>query len=139
MIRGFCAALSVLAMGQVAMANDGAGSGGGCAVLDSREWSAWIDAMPGPDAKRTLHVRGLVDLPTPGFAPVWTVGPADRHAIPKQYFDLAFTPPDGMVAQVITTVEVHFETPAIYPQYRGLVIRCGDAVLAEIDEVIEAH
>ncbi|HRP12226.1 MAG TPA: hypothetical protein PLK37_14445, partial [Terricaulis sp.] len=37
---------------------------GNCAVIESSDWAAWINAMPGPGAQRTLIVTGRITLPT---------------------------------------------------------------------------
>lgn len=135
------AALGALtAAAPIALAQEGAGSGPGegsraCPVLASSQWSAWINAEPGPGATPTLIVQGEADLPTPGYAASWTIGPADRRLPPAQYIDLRFTPPDGMVAQVVTVEKLRFETPAVYPEYRAIIIRCGDKTLATISPV----
>lgn len=124
------------AQDDVAMAEDQNSS---CPVIDSRDWAAWVNAMPGPDAVRTLIVTGEVDMPTPGYSIDITLGPADRMMPPGQYLDLSVTPPDGMVAQVVTPMPVRFETPAVYPEYRKIVVRCGGTLLAEITDVPVAH
>ena len=109
-----------------------------CPVIDSSSWTAWVDAEPGPDAP-TLHVRGTVVLPTPGYDYAWRVGIADRALPPGQHMHLEFTPPDGPVAQVITTADVAYAGEAAYPEYRAIIIRCGDEKLAEIPDVPIAH
>ena len=119
-----------------AMADDQSTS---CPVIDSRDWAAWINAMPGPDAEPTLIVTGEIDLPTPDYTIEITLGPADRMMPPGQYLDLAASAPDGMVAQVVTPTPVRFETRAVYPEYRKVVVRCGDTLLAEITDVPTAH
>ena len=43
-----------------------------CPVYDSRDWSAWIDAEPPGPAR--LHIRGKVDLPTPGYTRIMANG-----------------------------------------------------------------
>ena len=110
-----------------------------CPVIDSRDWQAWINAMPGPDAKPMLIVIGEVDMPTPGYTIAITLGPMDRMMPPGQYLDLSATAPDGMVAQVVTPTPVRFETPAVYSEYRKIVVRCGGTLLAEITDVPTAH
>ena len=114
-------------------------SAAACPVLDSRDWTAWVNAMPGPDASATLIVEGVVDMPTPGFTFTWEAGMADRSAIPVQRLHLSAAPPDGMVAQVVTSESVRYEGPAIAKQYRGVTVMCGDAVIAEITDVTTAE
>ena len=110
-----------------------------CPVIESRNWSAWVNAMPGPDAKLTLHVTGEVDLPTPGYEVSWREGMADRSATPVQRLMLTLTPPEGMVTQVITTETVNYEGQALTKTYGGVIVMCGGAPLATIDAVVTAQ
>ena len=109
-----------------------------CPVYDSRDWRAWLDVAPSPDAVSKLHISGEVDLPTPGYTAQWTVGPADRAFPPAQRFMLSFTPPGGMVTQVITPTGVSLETDATYTSYRAIIVGCGDKVLVEITDIAVA-
>ena len=107
-----------------------------CPVIESSEWSAWIDAEPSATgANPQLHIRGNVVLPTPGYSAEWTAGPSDRAMPPGQRFTLSFSPPDGMVTQVITPMNVAYQGDAAYPEYRVIYIICGDEQLAEITEI----
>ena len=108
---------------------------GDCHVQGSRDWKAWIDAMPGPNRGRTLHIVGEVDLPTPGYATALTPGPADRAMPPGQRFSLTLTPPQGPVAQVVTPTPVRYEGEATYEAYRSIMIGCAGDVIARIDDV----
>ena len=104
-----------------------------CPVIDSRAWSAWVDAMPpGPPS---LHIKGEVDMPTPGYTASWRVGAADRMMPPGQHMHIDFTAPDGVVTQVVTTMEVAYEGPAAYPAYREIRVHCGDTMLGAITEI----
>ncbi|WP_411818240.1 hypothetical protein [Hyphococcus sp. DH-69] len=114
--------------GEMSQAND-------CPVIASRNWNAWINAMPGPDATRSLHVTGEIDLPTPGYEIEMIAGVADRSAIPTQRLIIKATPPSGMVTQVITTESVSYSGPAIADLYRSIMVLCGDTVLTEITEL----
>lgn len=110
-----------------------------CPVIDSRNWAAWVNAMPGPDSQMTLYVTGEIDLPTPGYKISWSEGMADRSMTPVQRLMLTATPPDGMAAQVITTESVRYEGPALVKTYGGVIVMCGGAPLAEIDDVTVAE
>ncbi|PQA89039.1 hypothetical protein CW354_03565 [Marinicaulis flavus] len=112
---------------------------GDCPVIDSRDWKAWVNAMPGPGAETTLIVEGAVDMPTPGYTFSWEAGMADRSAVPAQRLHLTATAPDGMVTQVITTENVRYEGPAIAKEYRAAAVMCGDELLAEITDVVTAE
>lgn len=106
-----------------------------CAVIESRAWAAWVNAMPGPGATRELIATGEIVLPTPGFKVSLTAGAADRSATPVQQLILDLTPPSGPVAQVLTTESVRYQGPAISMRYRGVRIMCGGTMLAEITDV----
>ncbi|MEX6634167.1 hypothetical protein [Hyphococcus lacteus] len=106
-----------------------------CPVIASRDWQAWINAMPGPDAVRSLNVTGEIDLPTPGYEIEVIAGAADRSAIPTQRIILKATPPSGMVTQVVTPETVTYSGPVIAQQYRSIMVLCGDQMIAEITDI----
>ena len=110
-----------------------------CAVIDSSNWQAWVNAMPGPDATPTLHVTGEIVLPTPGYTIDWQLGALDRMLPPGQRLSISTTPPDGMVAQVLTNVEVAYAGETAITDYREVIVNCGDKVLATIKDVVVAQ
>ena len=91
--------------------------------------------MPGPDNKKTLHISGEIDLPTPGYTVTLTEGISDRAMPPSQRFRLALTKPGGMVAQVVTPAPVKYQGLASSPAYRTILILCGDRLLAAISDI----
>jgi hypothetical protein len=107
--------------------------GGNCPVIESRNWSARVTS--GPAGERRLHVAGEIDLPTPGFTADFSEGPADRRMPPAQHLLLELREPVGMTAQVVTSMTVEYEGDAIYPEYRAILVRCGDIVLASITDI----
>jgi hypothetical protein len=111
----------------------------GCPVIDSRNWHAWVDAMPGPGAQRTLNISGEVDLPTPGYTVSLHAGPMDRMMPPGQRFELELAAPDGMVAQVVTTTPVKYREPTPHARYRSVTILCGGKPLATMPDVMIAE
>jgi hypothetical protein len=80
--------------------------GGNCPVIESRNWSARV--TPGPAGARRLHVAGEIDLPTAGYTADWSEGPADRRMPPAQHLILELAEPDGMAAEVITSMAVEY-------------------------------
>lgn len=106
-----------------------------CPVIESREWAAWVNAMPGPGASKELIVTGQLVLATPGYTVTLTAGIADRSATPVQQLVLTAAPPSGMVPQVLTTQGVRYQGPAISMQYRAVRIMCGGQMLSEIADV----
>ena len=109
-----------------------------CPVIESSDWAAWLNKMPGPDGP-SLHINGKIVLPTPGYTVEVKKGPLDRRQPPAQRLRLEITPPTGIVAQVITTQEVKAKFPTNISAYRSVIIGCGDKVLAKIDSVETAY
>ena len=105
-----------------------------CPVIDSSDWVAWLNKMPGPNGP-SLHIAGKIVVPTPGYTVTVKKGPLDRRQPPAQRLKLELTPPTGMVAQVITTQEIKAAFPTNLSAYRAVIIGCGDKVLATIDKV----
>lgn len=115
-------------------------TGAECPVIESRDWTAWVNKMPGPDIDGPqLHVTGTVTLPTPGFTLTYEPGPLDRSMRPVQHINLTYTAPDGMVIQMLSEEEVQISIPALSAEYRGVTLHCGGEVLAEITEVTSAY
>jgi len=110
-----------------------------CDVLESRDWAAWVNLMPGPDASPTVHVTGKVDVRTGGYTFDWQTGPLDRSATPKLRLKLIPIAPDGMATMAITTEEVNYAAPAGGIEYSGVLISCGGVTLADIAEITKAH
>lgn len=111
---------------------------GACVVSANRNWTAHVNAMPGPNAQRTLNVAGEVDLPSPGYTVTLTEGIADRSATPTQQLNLAVTPPAEGTAniQVITPTAVSYSGPAIAQQYAGVRIMCEGQQIAAIEVTV---
>ena len=104
-----------------------------CPVMGSRNWHAWIDRVAENESR--LNISGEVDLPTPGYQVEVKPGILDRRKPPAQRFSLSFTPPDGIVAQVITPTKVSYTMSTSILEYRSVIIYCGDKLLAEIPDV----
>lgn len=100
------------------------------------EWKAWHDWMPG--GPPTLHVVGKCCFPTAG----WTVALQRREA---QGFnstilmlDLVVTRPAGLVAQVLTELDVSWieETDTHYDQVSVEVIgAAAEGKIIDVEEV----
>lgn len=105
-----------------------------CPTRSSRNWHAWIDRLAENEPR--LVISGEVDLPTPGYKVKWRSGILDRRQPPTQRLSISFTPPDDIVAQVITPTEVSFTMPSPVLEYRSVMIYCGDKLLANISEVV---
>jgi hypothetical protein len=110
-----------------------------CAVLDSRDWAAWINKMPGPAAVATIHVTGKVDVRSGGYTFSWEEGPMDRFAVPALRLKLVPKAPDGMATMAIATEEVKYQAPALSSGYSRVVIGCGGTTLGEITEIMDVY
>ena len=117
---------------------------GGCVTIDnrnspppaacpaaSRNWTAYVNAMPGPDARPTLIVAGEVDAPR-GFVPVLTAGPTDRRFPPGQRFALSLAAAPGAPAG---WRPVRGQIRPALAQYGEVIVGCGGAVVARIAPV----
>jgi hypothetical protein len=111
-----------------------------CPITASREWSAWVNAMPGPGARPALVVRGKVVTPTGGYQVAFDRYMQIRRGQPPQAFvTLYVAPPSGGAAsQAASTHEVRWEWPLNQP-VGSVVVRCGDKTLAEITNIQTAY
>lgn len=110
-----------------------------CAVLESRDWEAWINRMPGPDASPKVHVTGKVDVRSGGYTFNWEVGPMDRSMTPALNLKLIPVAPTGPATMAISTEEVHYTGPLAGSGYRSVTITCGGQTLGKITEVTDAY
>jgi hypothetical protein len=137
----FVASLAILAAGCLAPVDDIVTAPADCPVLDSRDWSAFVNAMPGPDARPELIVSGTVQLPTAGYSVDLRPGPTEGASPPVQTVELVATPPDGPAATALTDMDVRLEMPAhsapagAPSPYRGVRVMCGGSELAFIAPV----
>ena len=109
-------------------------TGPSCPIAGSSNWSAWINAMPGPDAEPMLIVTGKVTVPTGGYRPSLVLEQvAESH--PVQVFTrLHPNPPGGGATQAIGTHEVRSSWPMSTP-VGSVTVRCGSRVLAQISPI----
>ena len=108
-----------------------------CPILDSGEWAAWVDAMPGPNSRPRLIVSGKVRVPTGGYRAAFSdMRVAESYPV-QIFLDLALTPPSGPATQAITTIDVRGEWP-IAPPVGSITIRCGRQVIGRVDEIVTA-
>jgi hypothetical protein len=54
---------------------------------------------------------------------------------PGQRIRVELTPPDGIVAQVVTPTALEIDAPTPFREYRTVIIGCGDTVLHEFGPV----
>lgn len=116
---------------------------GGCVIPtpeippcpDTRDWQAFVNAMPGPGARPTLIVTGTVDVPG-GFRPVLDPGPNDRMQPPGQRFTLYLSRDASIPAG---PREVRYDLSPALEQYSSITIGCDGNLVARIAPVETAY
>lgn len=104
-----------------------------CPMLESAEWSAWIEL--GEDGASNLVIAGRATLPTPGWRAELRPGPMDRALPPGWILALDWIRPEGAVIQVLSEEAVILRTPTREPRLRVVRLRCGDDLVAELRDV----
>ena len=106
-----------------------------CPVIETRNWTARIEADPFTDEMR-LVVYGQLLMPTPGFSLELQPTVNAKSYPPIQFFDLAIRPPAGdLVAQALSWQDVVYEGPADAPAYRMVKIHCDGREIASIANI----
>ncbi|MEO7188691.1 MAG: hypothetical protein ABIW58_09850 [Sphingomicrobium sp.] len=109
-----------------------------CPIVQSSDWRAWVNAMPGPGSAPTLIVTGKVVVPTGGYRIDWGQ-PLVMESYPVQVrVELIPTRSQGRFTQALVTKEVRGEWPMREP-VGALTITCGPKTLARIAPVETAH
>ena len=109
-----------------------------CPIVDSSEWVAWVDAMPGPGKQARLMVSGKLRVPTGGYRARFSdIRIAESYPV-QIFLDLVVTPPAGPATQAMTNVDVRGEWP-VPPPVGSVAIRCGRQVIGRIDEIVTAR
>lgn len=104
------------------------------ACPQTRNWVAWVDAMPGPGNGPTLIVEGEIALP-PGRRATLQAGPTDRMMPPGQRFALVVEPGAGPGGWQ----KVRGEIAPAQTQYRAVIVGCEGRTIAEIGSVTTAY
>jgi hypothetical protein len=106
-----------------------------CVISSSRDWTAWINRMPGSGAP-ALVVTGKVVTPTGGYEVAFDQRMQIRKGYPSQAFvTLNVAAPGGAPAsQAQITHEVRWEWPLNQP-VGSVIVSCGDKTLAEITRI----
>ena len=107
-----------------------------CPISSSRDWTAWINRMPGPNSHPMLVVSGKVVTSTGGFQVAFDRDIQIRESFPAQAFVTLFVadPEGAPVSQAQATHPVRWEWPLNQP-VGSVVVRCGDKTLAEITSI----
>jgi hypothetical protein len=109
-----------------------------CPIVDSSGWAAWVNAMPGPNARPTLIVTGKVTVPTGGYRFAWRDMRVMESYPVQVAVDLEAIPPAGPATEALVTHDVRGQWP-ISPPVGSMTVRCGTRVLARIAPVETAH
>ena len=105
-----------------------------CPIVGSSAWQAWVNAMPGPNARPTLIVTGKVEVPTGGYRFTWH-SLRVMESYPVQIVaELAPVVPTGYVTEAHVVHDVRGQWP-VDPPVGAVTIRCGGRVLARISPV----
>lgn len=112
--------------------------GSECGITGSSDWAAWVNAMPGPNAKPTLIVTGKVTVPTGGYRFEWRDMRVMESYPVQVAVELDAVPPAAGATQAVVTHDVRGQWP-INPPVGSLTVRCGETVLARISPVETAH
>ena len=108
-----------------------------CPIVASSDWRAWVNAMPGPNSRPTLHVVGNVTVPSGD----WTarfVGSRVMESYPVLVVVVLDAQCSGMGIQVPVLREVRGSWPS--EQAVGSVtVTCRGTTLARISPVETAH
>ena len=128
---GSCAAVPAAAPQRPAGSMD-------CGITGSSGWAAWVNAMPGPNARPTLIVTGKATVPTGGYRFAWRDMRVMESYPVQVAVDLQAVPPAGPATQAVVTHDVRGQWP-ISPPVGSVTVRCGDTVLGRISPVETAH
>ena len=109
-----------------------------CPIAGSSDWAAWVNAMPGPNARPTLIVTGKVTVPTGGYRFAWRDMRVMESYPIQVAAELEVIPPAGAATQAVVTHDIRGEWP-VSPPVGSMTVRCGDRVLARIAPVETAH
>jgi len=109
-----------------------------CGIIGASDWAAWVNAMPGPNARPTLIVTGKVTVPTGGFRFAWRDMRVMESYPVQVAAELQAIAPAGPATQAVVTHDIRGEWP-IDPPVGSFTVRCGDMVLARIAPVETAH
>ncbi|WP_299306978.1 hypothetical protein [uncultured Croceicoccus sp.] len=101
---------------------------------ETRNWTAFVNAMPGPGARPTLIVQGEALLPERASVTL-TKGPTNRMQPPGQIMRLSVEPSEEAAGWHPVRGEVE---PGL-PSYAYVDVVCGDAVIQRIEDITVAQ
>ena len=108
-----------------------------CPVVSSTDWKAWVNAMPGPGARPTLNVTGMVVLPWSNWeARFTTIRVMESYPV-QTVVELDFTT-NSTEPKPATPVEIRGSWPS-EPQVGSVTVMCNGTTLARISPVETAY
>ncbi len=107
-------------------------------MVGAGEWTAHVNAMPGPNARRTLIVTGSIRV-KPAARTVLRLDPAVMESDPPQYsVVLDVRLPRQPTIDMLVRREVRGEWP-IKSSVGAVHIRCGNRIIASVRNPEVAH
>jgi hypothetical protein len=139
-LRSLILALPLLAAAPAAaLAHPARGTAPGlCRAAANGEWSAHVNAMPGPGARRTLILTGMVGV-KPAAHIRLSLAPEVMESHPPQYtvvVDISL--PRRPTIDMLERRNVRGEWP-VRGEVGAVHIRCGGRIVASIRDVVVAH
>lgn len=131
------AAAAALALSSCAAVPAAPPPAGSCPIASSSDWAAWVNAMPGPNARPTLIVTGTVTAPAD-----WDFVWRDARVMESYPVQIAISlepliPQTGRTAPLAARQLRH--EMAVSPPVGSVTVHCGGRVLARISPVETAH
>ncbi len=109
-----------------------------CGITGASDWSAWVNAMPGPNARPALIATGKVTVPSGGWTFAWRDLRVMESYPVQVVAELEAIPPAGGASQAFVSHDIRGEWP-VDPPVGAFTVRCGDMVLARVSPVETAH
>jgi hypothetical protein len=129
---------AVLALASCAAVPPAGTASGECPITGSSDWAAWVNAMPGPNARPTLIATGKVVVPTGGYTFAWRDLRVMESYPTQVVAELEALPPEAPATQAVETHDLRGEWTIDQP-VGSFTIRCGDRTLARISPVETAR
>jgi hypothetical protein len=127
-------AIAAAALGLASCETTSSPVSGICPAVSSSDWQAWVNAMPGPNARPRLIATGRVTMPTGGYRYRW----GDLRVMESYPVQISVQlipiPPSGPATQALESQEVRGEWP-MSPPVGSLTITCGDKILGRVAPV----
>jgi hypothetical protein len=109
-----------------------------CRAAAQGDWSAHVNAMPGPGARRTLIVTGIIGV-KPAARTRLRLAPEVMESDPPQYtVILDISLPRRPTIDMLERRNVRGQWP-VRGEVGAVHIRCGGRIVATVRDVVTAH